>query len=149
MTIASKPAPKGWPRISSSLAYDKAAPAIDWLCRAFGFEVQLRVDGEDGRVEHSELVLGGGLISIGDAKVHKYPWRKSPQTLGGANTQTLCVYVDDVDAHCERARKAGATILVDPETHDYGDDYWADRSYECVDLEGHHWWFMQRMREKA
>jgi uncharacterized glyoxalase superfamily protein PhnB len=149
MSIASKPAPKGWPRISASLAYDHAAPAIDWLCRAFGFEVQLRVDGENGRVEHSELVLGGGLISIGDAKVHKYPWRKSPKDLGGVNTMSLCVYVDDVDAHCERARKAGAKIVQEPETHDYGDDYWSDRSYECVDLEGHHWWFMQRMREKA
>lgn len=149
MSIASKPAPKGWPRISSSVAYDEAAPAIDWLCRAFGFEVQLRVDGENGRVEHSELVLGGGLISIGDANVHKYPWRKSPKALGGVNTQTLCVYVDDVDTHCERARKAGATIAKEPTTTDYGDDYWVDRSYECIDLEGHHWWFMQRMREKA
>jgi len=148
MSIASKPAPKGWPRISASLAYDHAAPAIDWLCRAFGFEVQLRVDGEDGKIVHSELVLGGGLISIGDAKTDLRPWRKSPQQLGGVNTMSLCVYVDDVDAHCERARKAGAKIVQEPETHDYGDDYWSDRSYECVDLEGHHWWFMQRMREK-
>jgi uncharacterized glyoxalase superfamily protein PhnB len=149
MSIASKPAPKGWPRISSSLTYEHAAPAIDWLCRAFGFEVQLRVDGENGRIEHSELVLGGGLISLGDAKAEIRPWRKSPKAVGGINTQTLCVYVDDVDAHCERARKAGATIAKEPETHDYGDDYWVDRSYECIDLEGHHWWFMQRMREKA
>jgi uncharacterized glyoxalase superfamily protein PhnB len=149
MSIASKPTPKGWPRISSSLTYDNAAPAIDWLCRAFGFEVQLRIDGENGRIEHSELVLGGGLISLGDAKAELRPWRKSPKAVGGVNTQTLCVYVDDVDAHCERARKAGATIVKEPTTTDYGDDYWADRSYECIDLEGHHWWFMQRMREKA
>jgi uncharacterized glyoxalase superfamily protein PhnB len=148
MSIASKPTPKGWPRISSSLTYEQAAPAIDWLCRAFGFEVQLRVDGEDGKINHSELVLGGGLISLGDAKAEVRPWRKSPKALDGANTQTLCVYVDDVDAHCERARKAGAKIVQEPETHDYGDDYWSDRSYECIDLEGHHWWFMQRMREK-
>jgi uncharacterized glyoxalase superfamily protein PhnB len=148
MSIASKPTPKGWPRISSSLTYEQAAPAIDWLCRAFGFEVQLRIDGEDGKINHSELVLGGGLISLGDAKAEVRPWRKSPKALDGANTQTLCVYVDDVDAHCERARKAGAKIVQEPETHDYGDDYWSDRSYECIDLEGHHWWFMQRMREK-
>src|SRR4051812_28756995 len=114
MSIASKPAPKGWPRISSSLTYEHAAPAIDWLCRAFGFEVQLRVDGENGRIEHSELVLGGGLISLGDAKAEIRPWRKSPRAVGGINTQTLCVYVDDVDAHCERARKAGATIAKEP-----------------------------------
>ncbi|MEO6776297.1 MAG: VOC family protein [Kofleriaceae bacterium] len=149
MTIASKPTPKGWPRITCSLTYEQAAAAIDWLCTAFGFEVQLRIDGEGGRIEHSELVLGGGLISLGDAKAEQRPWRKSPKALGGVNTQTLCVYVDDVDEHCERARKAGATIVQEPETHDYGDDYWADRSYECIDLEGHHWWFMHRIREKA
>ena len=88
------------------------------------------------------------MISLGDAKAEVRPWRKSPKALDGANTQTLCVYVDDVDAHCERARKAGAKIVQEPETHDYGDDYWSDRSYECIDLEGHHWWFMQRMREQ-
>jgi uncharacterized glyoxalase superfamily protein PhnB len=150
MAIASKPAPKGWPRISSSVFYDEAAKAIDWLCTAFGFEVQLRIDGENGRIEHSELVLGGGLISVGDVKVQKdRPWRNSPQAVGGTNTQCLCIYIDDVDAHCERARKAGAKIVADPKTTDYGDDYWSDRSYEAVDPEGHHWWFMQRMRDKS
>jgi uncharacterized glyoxalase superfamily protein PhnB len=146
MAIATKPAPKGWPRISSSLAYDRAAVAIDWLCKAFGFEVQLLVEGEGDLVVHSELVLGGGLISLGDAKAAARPWRQSPRRLGGANTQTLCVYIDDVDAHCARARAAGAQIVQEPTTTDYGDDYWADRSYEFIDLEGHHWWFMQRVR---
>jgi uncharacterized glyoxalase superfamily protein PhnB len=141
-----KPPPKGWPRISSMVAYDQPAKAIDWLQRAFGFEVQLKVEGEGGRIEHCELVLGGGLISTGDGKSEARPWSKSPQQLGGANTQALCVYVDDVDAHCERARAAGATIASEPKTTDYGDDYWADRSYEVLDLEGHHWWFMQRMK---
>jgi len=66
--------------------------------------------------------------------------------LGGANTQALCICVEDVDAHCERARAAGAKIVQEPELHDYGADYWADRTYEAVDLEGHHWWFVQRVR---
>ena len=65
----------------------------------------------------------------------------------GQVTQALCVCVDDVDAHCERARAAGATIAEPPQTHDYGDDYWADRTYRAVDLEGHQWWFLQRVRE--
>ena len=148
MSIASKPVPKGWSRISSSLTDEKAAPAIDWLCTAFGFEIQLKVEGDGGEIAHSELVLGGGLIMIGDAKHELRPWRKSPKQLDGANTQTLCVYIDDVDAHCERARAAGANIVSEPKTTDYGDDYWSDRSYEAIDPEGHHWWFMQRMREK-
>jgi uncharacterized glyoxalase superfamily protein PhnB len=144
-TITSKPTPKGWPRISASLTYQKAGPMIDWLCNAFGFDVRLRVDGEAGRVVHSELVIGDGMIMVSDDSAER-PWRKSPAQVGGANTQTLCVYVDDADAHCARARAAGAKIAVEPKTSDYGEDYWSDRSYEAVDPEGHHWWFMHRVR---
>ena len=57
------------------------------------------------------------------------------------------LYVDDVDAHCSRARAAGASIFAEPEVHDYGADYWSDRSYGAVDPEGHHWWFTQRIRD--
>lgn len=49
-----------WPRISSCLFYADAAAAIDWLCRVFGFEVRLKCAGEDGEIDHSELVLGDG-----------------------------------------------------------------------------------------
>ncbi len=117
------------------------------MCRVFGFEIQLKVDGEGGTVVHAEL--GEGLIMVGDNVGKDRPWQKSPQQLGGACTQALCVYIDDVDAHCERARAACATIVVEPKTTDYGDDYWVDRSYEVTDLEGHHWWFMQRLRDKT
>lgn len=142
-----KPTPPGWPRISTALYYDDPAAAIDWLGRAFGFEVQLKVEGEGGRIEHSELVFGGGLVMVsGTDKPEKFPYRRAPSQIGGANTQNMMVYVDDVEAHCARARAAGATIVVEPETHDYGEEYWTDRGYECVDLGGHHWWFYQRIR---
>ena len=140
--------PPGWPRISVPLYYDDAAKAIDWLCDAFGFDVRLKVEGDGGRIEHSELVFGEGLIMVGSAsdKADKYPFMRSPAQVGGANTQNMFVYVDDVDAHCERARTKGATIRVEPKISDYGEDYWSDRSYECVDVGGHHWWFAQRLR---
>jgi uncharacterized glyoxalase superfamily protein PhnB len=148
-----KQVPEGWPRISSSLFYEDAAAAIDWLCRVFGFEVRLRVEGEGGRIEHSERVYGDGLVMVGEAsgkasRTVPLP-SASPRAQGGANTQTLCVFVDDVDEHCEQARAAGAEIIQGPETHDYGEDYWADRVYRAVDLEGHHWWFMQRVRNPS
>jgi len=143
-TIASKSPPKGWPRISCCLVYRDAAKAIDFLCTAFGFEIQLKVDGEGGRIEHAELALGGGLITLADVDRGR-TWQKSPLDVGGANTQTLAIHIDDADAHCERARKAGATIASEPKTTDYGEGYWADRTYEAIDLEGHHWWFMQRV----
>jgi uncharacterized glyoxalase superfamily protein PhnB len=142
--------PPGWPRISSSLYYQDPARAIDWLCRVFGFEVRLKVEGEGGRIEHSELTFGDGLVMVGSeggASHRAVPFpSKSPRSVGGAVTQALAVYLDDVDAHCERARAAGAKIVEEPNTQDYGEDYWSDRSYRAEDLEGHQWWFMQRMR---
>ena len=77
-----KPAPKDWPRISSALYYLDAAKAIDWLCRAFGFEVRLKVEGDGGRIEHSEVVFGEGLIMVSEAsKNEKFPYRRSPRSL--------------------------------------------------------------------
>ena len=139
--------PDGWPRISPAVFYNDAAAAIDWLSRAFGFAVRERIADDQGRIVHSQLVLNGGLIMVGQAGLHPHrTFPRSPLAVGGANTQSLAVYVDDADAHCERARAAGAVITVEPATQDYGEGYWADRSYEARDLEGHHWWFMQRLR---
>jgi uncharacterized glyoxalase superfamily protein PhnB len=144
-----KSTPPDWPRISSAIFYDDPAKAIDWLCKAFGFEVRIKVEGEPGQILHSELVYGEGLVMVGDAAKRDNPdesYRKSPRSIGGGNTQALMVYVDDVDAHCKRARSAGATIVTEPKNTDYGDEYWEDRGYQCIDPEGHRWWFSQRMR---
>ena len=144
-----KAPPPGWPRISASVFYDDAKAAIAFLREAFGFDLLMLVEGADDRVEHSELTFGEGLLMVGSSRFKpdgdSMPMA-SPRQTGGVVTAALCVFVDDVDAHCERARSAGATIADEPETHDYGEDHWADRSYRAIDPEGHHWWFMQRVR---
>jgi uncharacterized glyoxalase superfamily protein PhnB len=82
-----KPPPAPWPRISSAVYYDDAVAAIEWLCRAFGFEVLVKIEGEGGRIEHSELTYGEGLIMVGQAGSESKPsFRSSPRSLGGANT---------------------------------------------------------------
>ena len=81
------------------------------------------MEGDGGRIEHSELTFGAGLIMVaqeGPRPEVAYP--RSPKTIGGYNTQSLMVFVDDVDAHCQRARTAGATIASEPAIHDYGED---------------------------
>ena len=144
-----KATPDGWPRISAGIYYRDAAAMIDWLCEAYGFEIRLKVEGDGGRIVHSELTYGDGLVMVGEeANGERRRFDVdvlSPRTAGG-NTQNLMVYVDDVDAHCAKARAAGARIASEPALHDYGDDYWADRSYGAVDPEGHLWWFTQRIR---
>jgi uncharacterized glyoxalase superfamily protein PhnB len=145
-----KPLPKGWPRLSTAICYDDAAGAIDWLCRAFGFDVRLKVEGDGGRIVHSELVYGEAVVMVaqtGDRPNHpKFPRSASPRSIGGANTQHLMLYVDSVEEHCARARAAGASIIEELALHDYGADYWADRSYGALDPEGHLWWFTERLR---
>src|SRR5260370_41129839 len=103
----------GWPRSSSSIFSRDPAKAIDWLCRAFGFSVRLKVEGEGGLIELSQLEFGEGLIMVGGAGEAygepEKPWRgraESPDTLGGKKIQSLCVHVRDVARHIARAKVA-------------------------------------------
>jgi uncharacterized glyoxalase superfamily protein PhnB len=145
-----KPSPSDWPRFTSAVFYQDAVAAIDWLCNAFGFEVRLKVEGEGGRIEHSELTYGEGVIMVGQEDTNSARSLKrvmrSPKSLGGMVTQSIMFYVDDADAHCQHARAHGARIIDEPATHDYGEDYWADRSSGALDPEGHMWWITQRVR---
>jgi len=143
-----KPAPKNFPRMSSGVYYEDANAAIDWLCKAFGFEVRLKVQGEGDLVQHSELVYGEAVVMIGDVRVQASKDRPfaSPKSLGGKTTQGVSFYIDDADAHCARAREAGAKIVYGPKVSDYGEEYWSDKSYQAEDLEGHLWWFSERLR---
>jgi PhnB protein len=127
----------GMQTITPYLLYEDVAAAIDWLSRAFGFEERLRFGDESGRVTHAELTLGDGEIFLGNPG----PDFRNPKNLGAA-TDLTHVYVDDVDAHCARAREAGATILSEPEDQIYG-----DRRYDAEDPEGHRWSFAQLLRE--
>jgi uncharacterized glyoxalase superfamily protein PhnB len=143
-----KAPPKGWPRMSASLYYEDPHAAIDWLCRAFGFEVQLKVEGDGGEIVHSELKYGDALVMVSE-RGGKEPWQamyRTPREIGGCITAALALFVEDVDAHHARAVAAGAKVVRALATSDYGDDYWSDRSYGATDLAGHLWWFMQRMR---
>src|ERR1041385_8979131 len=108
------PTPKGWPRLSAVIFYDDAAGAIDWLCRAFGFEVRLKIEGDGGRIEHSELVYGEALVMVGQSGENprrpKVPRGASPRSIGGANAQSLMLFLHGAEEHCTRARAVGANV---------------------------------------
>jgi len=109
------------------------------MCEAFGFEIRLKIQSPEGELQHSELVYGDGMIMVGDAaKVREL---KSPRSVDGINTQTLHVYVDDIDEHCKQARAAGAKIHIEPGDRDYG-----NRVYLAEDIQGHRWWFSEPMK---
>ncbi|HNC98708.1 MAG TPA: VOC family protein [Myxococcota bacterium] len=137
------PTPPGWPRLSPALIYQDPASAIDFLERAFGFSTRIRVDTTDGGVAHSELCYGDALVMASGERLADN--LRSPRSLGGAMTAGIFLYVDDVDAHCARAKAAGAEIIQELTDTDYGEGYWKDRGYGCLDPEGHRWWFAQRL----
>lgn len=123
-----------------SLFYDDAAAALAWLERAFGFETRLLVTDGKGAVAHAEMSHGDARIMVGPAGWSD--WAKSPRSAGGANTSSVHVAVDDVDAHCAAARAAGAVITAEP-----ADQFYGDRNYRARDPEGHNWTFAQHVRE--
>ena len=130
--------PEGYPRISPYLYYEDAGAMIDWLTQAFGFSERLRVPGEGGRVMHAEIELDGGVVMLASPPRERF---ENPARLG-ASTASVYTYVDDVDAHFERAREAGAEVLQEPNDQPYG-----DRHYGAKDPEGHEWWFGQHVKD--
>ena len=115
------------------LRYNDTRAAIGWLCANFGFVELFSVPESGPQVRHAQLRLGTSIIMVGT--VRPGDGMASPQTLGTA-TQSLCVYVEDLDAHYERARSGGAEIMSPLETTDFG-----SRGYAVRDLEGHLWTF--------
>lgn len=119
-----------------ALRYRDASAAVEWLCRAFGF-ARHAVYEDGGKVFHAELTFGNGMIMLGP--VADTPFGANmvqPAEVGGRATQTLCVIVDDADAHFARAKAEGAEIVFGLETKPYG-----GRDYTCRDPEGHIWTF--------
>jgi uncharacterized glyoxalase superfamily protein PhnB/DNA-binding XRE family transcriptional regulator len=126
-----------WPDITPVLVYEDSKAAFSWLMKAFGFEAREKVTGPDGQVVHGELVLGSGVIMMGNVAFSPSTnsrWA-SPKSLKGRGTQFLNVRVPDVDAHFARAKKAGARIISAPE------DSYGWRRYRVLDIEGHEWCF--------
>ena len=129
--------PEGYTRVTPYLLYHDCDAAIDFLTGALGFTERTRMKGTDGKTNHAELELEGGVVMLGNPGSDY----KNPKELGG-RTQTTYVYVDDVDAHFERAKTAGAHVERELE-----DQFYGDRSYAVHDPEGHAWSFATHVRD--
>ena len=131
--------PESMPRITPYLLYEDVGTAIDWLARVFGFRERMRLDGPNGTIAHAEMQRDDGVVMMGNPG----PQYRNPKRLGQV-TQSLYVYVDDVDKHFAHARQAGATIMEEPK-----DQFYGDRRYAAEDPEGHVWYFAQHVRDVA
>lgn len=113
--------------IYPSFRYRDARAAIDWLEQAFGFKRKVVYDEPNGSIAHAELAYGEGIVMLGSERPDD-EYRRAGQ--GWAY-----VAVDDLDAHYERAKAAGAVIVNERRDQDYGS------FYSAHDLEGNLWSF--------
>jgi uncharacterized glyoxalase superfamily protein PhnB len=126
----------GKSNIIPGVRYRDAAAAIEFLCTAFGFEKRLVVPGDDGFVPHAQLTLGDGMIMLGTARDDEYGALISQPADVGGTTAAAYIVVDDIEPHYERAKAAGAEILIELTAQDYGGS-----AYTARDPEGHVWNF--------
>jgi uncharacterized glyoxalase superfamily protein PhnB len=107
------------------LIYPDPSAAAEWLSKAFGFTVRLRIANH-----RIQMRAGQGCLTIAEGDV--VPNRSA----------IIQIRVEDAQAHCERARQAGAVILTEPTDHMYG-----ERQYNARDFHGHHWDFTQTIAD--
>ena len=116
-----------------ALRYNNAPAAIEFLVNAFGFTAQMVVEGENGIIEHAQLVHGTGMVMLGSDRDNAFGEHVHSDA---GSSISLYVIVDDVEAHADRARTAGAEIVMEPEEQDYGGS-----NYAAKDPEGNVWSF--------
>jgi len=109
------------------LIYADPRAAADWLCKAFGFTVRLRIGNH-----RIQMKFGDGCLVVHEGKVP------------ADTAHVVMVRVTDADAHCERARQHGAKITEAPTSHMFG-----ERQYNAVDFAGHRWTFTQTIADVA
>ena len=120
-----------------TMRYHDASAAIEWLCKAFGFEKCLVVHGENGTITHAQLVFGNGMIMVSSAQQNEFDRLvRPPRDLGGVGSQSPYIIVEDADEHYRQAVAAGAEVVMDIKDEEYG-----GRGYSCRDPEGHVWSF--------
>ena len=126
--------------------YRDPKAALDWLEKAFGFEIAILLTDDAGEVAHAEMSFRGAEIGIGGewgGPLLGGGQMRAPASAGGVGSQFIWVEVaEGLDVHCEQARAAGARIAQAPE-----DQFYGSRTYRALDPEGHVWCFRQAVRE--
>jgi uncharacterized glyoxalase superfamily protein PhnB len=107
------------------LRYPDPGVAAEWLEKAFGFTVRLRIANH-----RIQMRAGEGCVSIAEGSI-------VPN-----HSIIVQIRIEDALSHCERARKAGARILTEPTDHTYG-----ERQYDAEDLHGHRWNFTETIAD--
>jgi len=128
--MAVKAIPEGFHAITPGLTCKNAAQAIELYKKAFGAKERSRMAGPDGRIAHAELQIGDSMLFVAD----EFPGMSAAPQASALPSQSLYVYVNDVDATFKQAVGAGCT-----EGMAVTDMFWGDRFGKVIDPYGHHW----------
>jgi uncharacterized glyoxalase superfamily protein PhnB len=120
------------PTMVPYFGYRDAVAALRWLAEAFGFEERQAYAAPDGTVMHAEMAFGGDVVMIGTGE----PPAEGNAAATSPSGHGIYVVVEDVDAHHERAKAAGARIVYGPEETAFG-----TRRYRALDPEVYEWSF--------
>jgi len=131
MSSTVKAVPEGYQAVIPYLVVDGAEKLIEFLTQTFHAKERLRMAGPDGKIGHTEVWIGDGVVMLSDARG---PWKPMPAM--------IMVYTEDVDAVYQRALQAGATSVSAPKNQFYG-----DRSAGVADPCGNQWWIATHIED--
>jgi uncharacterized glyoxalase superfamily protein PhnB len=128
--------PADMAQIVPYMYYEDAGPAIEFMEKAFGFEIEHAFrNPNDGKVLTAKVRTGSGVILVGPG-MEPFGTRATPDP--DAVSCMIYVFVEDLDAHFARATAAGATVRSEPEIH-----FGGNRQYTVSDPGGHRWTFAE------
>lgn len=122
--------PQGFQTITPGLTCKNAAAAIELYKKAFGAVERSRMASPDGSIMHAELQIGSSVVMLAD----EFPGMSAAPAAGALPSQSLYMYVENVDAVHEQAVASGCQGAMPP-----ADMFWGDRMSKVIDPFGHHW----------
>ena len=121
--MAAKHIPDGYQALIPSVIVDSAQKFVAFLKDVFGATERMRMEGPGGKIMHAEMQIGDSVLMLGES-MPQWP----------ARTNSLYVYVEDVDSAYKRAVQLGATSIQEPTNQ-----FWGDRMASVKDTFGNFW----------
>jgi uncharacterized glyoxalase superfamily protein PhnB len=109
------------------LAYPDVTQAAEWLCRGFGFTMNLRFANH-----RMHLNIGDGAIALTELGTNA----------ASDGAHSMLIRVENADAHHEHSSRNGAHILSLPRDNPFG-----ERQYTAEDFAGHRWTFSESVKD--
>ena len=116
------------------VTYRDVEEAIAWLSNAFGFVEHYRYGTP---ASGAQMRAGNAWVMLEKAR----PGRATVKEVG-SGTQSLTIFIEDIEAHFERAKACGVTLREELHETEYG-----ELQYAAEDLDGHHWLFSRHARD--